>query len=186
MFVKLITSTITTPSHWWCFDVSYHCVVLVSFHSLDLRIWSKYKNFPNFRKIFTSLVAAEVHAENHCRASKGCLAEQSLPSQAELPLLHISSTSTLRFLRRKYCARADGVVDITVEEKVCEYFCSCLLSPAGGHRSSLTGRGGLLLLRRSLPSACLPWPARCASPNQWGESSLRWGTLLDFDADGQS
>ena len=43
VFVKLITSTITTPSHWWCFDVSYHCVVLVSFHSLDLRIWSKYK-----------------------------------------------------------------------------------------------------------------------------------------------
>ena len=142
VFVKLITSTITTPSQWWCFDVSYHCVVLVSFHSLDLRIWSKYKNLPNFRKIFTSLVAEEVHAEKHCRASKGCLAEQSLPAQAELLLLYISSTSTLRFLRRKYCARADGVVDITVEEKVCEYFCSCLLSPAGGHRSSLTGRRG--------------------------------------------
>ena len=105
VFVKLITSTITTPSHWWCFDVSYHCVVLVSFHSLDLRIWSKYKNFPNFRKIFTSLVAEEVHAEKHCRASKGCLAEQSLPTQAELLLLYISGTSTSRFLRRKYWAR---------------------------------------------------------------------------------
>ena len=100
VFVKLITcmylgSTITTQSHW-CFDVSYHCVVLVGFHPLDQIIWRKYKNFQKFRKIFTSMVAEEVHAEKHCRASKGCLAEQSLPAQAELLLLYISSTSTSR------------------------------------------------------------------------------------------
>ena len=149
-------STITTPSHW-CFDVSYHCVVLVGFHPLDLRIWSKYKNFPNFRKIFTSLLAEEVHAEKHCRASKGCLAEQSLPAQAELLLLYISGTSTSRFLMRKYCARALCGGHYCAWRRRCANISAAVCSPPPVAIDHLwQGGGALHLLRRSLPSACLP------------------------------